>query len=61
MYELLDRLHRLQSKNNETLMNELMSVVPHEKLAKYLVTFKTDICSCLDQMRFFEKSIDGIV
>ena len=38
-------------------MNELMSVVPHEKLAKYLVTFKKDICSCLDQMRFFEKSI----
>lgn len=38
-----------------------MTLVPNEKLAKYLVTFKNDICVCLEQMRFFEKSIEGIV
>jgi hypothetical protein len=29
MYELLDRLYRHKDKNNETLMNELMTIVSH--------------------------------
>jgi len=29
-------------------------------MIKYLVTFKKDICDCLDQSKFFDKSMDNI-
>lgn len=61
MYELFERLHKNRGNTEDMLTNELFALVPNEKLVKYLVTFKEDICKCLDESKFFEKSLDGIV
>ena len=39
----------------------LLETVPNQELVKYLVTFRDDICKCLEQSKFFEKSLDGII
>jgi antiviral helicase SLH1 len=61
MYELFERLVKMKDRNEDDLTNELFTIVSNEKLVKYLVTFKKDICECLEQSKFFEKSIDGLV
>lgn len=48
MYELFERLHKNRGNTEDILTNELFALVPNEKLVKYLVTFKDDICKCLD-------------
>lgn len=40
------------------MASELFLVVQNEKLVKYLITFKNDICDCLEQSKFFEKTIE---
>ncbi len=44
MYELFERLHKLKDNKDEALASELFNIVPNEKLVKYLITFKQDIC-----------------
>jgi hypothetical protein len=44
MYELFERLHKFKDKQDEALASELFNIVPNEKLVKYLITFKQDIC-----------------
>lgn len=61
MYELFEKLSKFRSKPNDYISNELYLTVPNEKLIKYLTTFKTDICLCLDESKFFEKNLDSIV
>lgn len=61
MYELFERLYKNRGNTEDILTNELFSLVPNEKLVKYLVTFKDDICKCLEESKFFDKSLDGIV
>jgi hypothetical protein len=61
MYELFDKLYKNRESTEDILANELFVLVPNEKLVKYLVTFREDVCKCLEQSKFFEKSLDGIV
>lgn len=53
MYELFERLYKSKEISAENLANELFTIVPHEKLVKYLTTFRKDICECLEQSKFF--------
>jgi len=61
MYSLFEHLNNNQGTTEDNLASGLYTLVQDEKLVKYLVTFKTDICKCLEQSKFFEKSIDGII
>jgi hypothetical protein len=54
-------LYKERDQPDDYLFNELFTLVSNEKLVKYLITFKKDICDCLTESKFFEKSLEGLV
>ena len=54
-------MYKNKDVKEDALSSELFLAVPNEKVVKYLVTFRDDICKCLEMSKFFEKSLDGIV
>lgn len=61
MYSLFENLNNNKGNTDDNLASGLYNLVQDQQLVKYLVTFKNDICKCLEQSKFFDKSIDGII